>query len=183
MESEGLALPEGVEIERGLMLPIDEVRMNPKNPRVHVKEAVQRLVKMVAEVGYIDPVIVDEDGVLLAGHKRKLAGQAMGMMELPAVRVSGLTPTQKTAVLIGNNQHTLSSGWDYELLGEQIFDLSGLEDFDLDALGFAEYEVKGFLADGFDSDKEENQGKLGEIDPKLVKCPECGHEFDSRSEN
>ena len=122
-----------------------------RNARTHSPEQVDQLVASINEYGFTNPVLIDEDNVLIAGHGRTEAAKKVGLDKVPAVRLSGLSDNQKKALRISDNQLALNAGWDLDLLFAEVSDLR-LEDFDLDLLGFDD----DFMAELWANDEEED---------------------------
>lgn len=98
----------------------------------------------IQEFGFTNPVLIDENNVLIAGHGRTVAARTMGMTEVPAIRLTGLSETQRKALRIADNQLALNAGWDEELLKIELSELQDV-DFDLDLLGFDMSELDDLL--------------------------------------
>lgn len=98
----------------------------------------------IQEFGFTNPVLIDENNVLIAGHGRTCAARTMGMTEVPAIRLTGLSETQRKALRIADNQLALNAGWDEELLKIELSELQDV-DFDLDLLGFDMSELDDLL--------------------------------------
>ena len=116
----------------------------PGNSRQHSENQIMELVGSITEFGFTNPILVDEDWTILAGHGRWMAAKEMGLPEVPVVIVSHLTPTQKKAYVIADNQLALNATWDMDILKEEIDALLN-DDFDVDVLGFDDLE--GMLAE------------------------------------
>jgi DNA modification methylase len=129
--------------------PIDRLRPYERNPRTHSEAQVDQIAASVAEFGWTNPVLVDEEGGILAGHGRLLAARKLGLAEVPVIRFDHLSEAQKRAYLLADNQLTLNSGWDDALLAEELAWLRD-ERFDLDLIGFDATELERLLtlADG-----------------------------------
>lgn len=112
------------------------------NARTHSPEQVQQIVASIKEFGFTNPVLIDENNVLIAGHGRTSAAIQLGLTEVPAIRLSHLSDSQKKALRIADNQLALNAGWDLELLTQEMKELD-LDGFDLDIIGFDD----GFLDD------------------------------------
>ena len=127
------------------------------NARTHSKEQILQLRASLREFGFVNPVIVDKDYTIIAGHGRVLAAKAEGMTEIPCVFVEHLTQAQKKAYIIADNKLALNAGWDEDLLALEIAGLQEL-DFDLSLTGFDASEIETLLSnpdndvqdDGFD---------------------------------
>ena len=125
--------------------PIDHLRPYERNPRTHSDEQVDQIAASMVEFGWTNPVLADEQGGILAGHGRLLAARKLGLAEVPVIRFEHLSAAQKRAYLIADNQLTLNSGWDDELLAAELAWLRD-ERFDLDLVGFDATELERLLA-------------------------------------
>ncbi|MBE0470424.1 MAG: ParB N-terminal domain-containing protein [Methyloprofundus sp.] len=167
----------GIQIEYIL---VDELIDYEKNTRTHSDEQIQQIAASISEFGFTNPVLIDEENILIAGHGRTLAAKSLDMEKVPAIRLTGLDDSKKKALRISDNSIALNSGWDMDLLAEELADLKDLE-FDLDVLGFDDDFLDELLMDDapdFDPENENDQGKLDQIEPKWICCPNCGKEFD-----
>lgn len=151
-----------------------------RNSRTHSDEQVQQIMGSIKEFGFTNPVLIDADGVIIAGHGRTMAAQRLGMKEVPCLRLSHLTEAQKRAYIIADNKLALNAGWDEHALSIELKDLNE-DDFDLSLTGFSDGELEIYLSDAdFEPGTEDDQGQLDQLDPKYVACPNCGKEFDLR---
>ena len=110
------------------------------NPRTHSKEQIKKLESSLREFGFINPLIIDREYNVLAGHGRLSAAKAEGYKEVPCVFVEDLSEAQKKAYIIADNRMALDAGWDEELLAVELEGLSDLG-FDLSLTGFDEKEL------------------------------------------
>jgi DNA modification methylase len=127
-------------IETGKLIPY------ARNSRTHSDDQVQQIMGSIKEFGFTNPVLVDGDGVIIAGHGRTMAAQRLGMKEVPCLRLSHLTEAQKRAYIIADNKLALNAGWDDEMLSVELRNLRD-EDFDLSLTGFDDAELSALLAD------------------------------------
>jgi DNA modification methylase len=125
--------------------PIDRLRPYERNPRTHSEEQVDQIAASMVEFGWTNPVLVDEQGGILAGHGRILAARKLGLAEVPVIRFEHLSGAQKRAYLLADNQLALQAGWSEELLAEELAWLRD-ERFDLDLVGFDASELERLLA-------------------------------------
>jgi ParB-like nuclease domain len=125
--------------------PIDRLRPYERNPRTHSETQVDQIVASMVEFGWTNPVLVDEQGGILAGHGRLLAARKLGLAEVPVIRFEHLSEAQKRAYLIADNQLALQAGWSEELLAQELAWLRE-ESFDLDLVGFDATELERLLA-------------------------------------
>lgn len=110
------------------------------NSRTHSDEQVQQIASSIKEFGFTNPVLIDEQGGIIAGHGRIMAAQKLKMDEVPTITLSGLSEAQKKAYIIADNKLALNSGWDDELLKIELEQLKEL-DFDLGLIGFSDDEL------------------------------------------
>ena len=151
-----------------------------RNSRTHSDAQVAQIAASIKEFGFTNPVLIDEDGGIIAGHGRTMAARKLGLDEVPCLRLSYLSEAQKKAYIIADNKLALNAGWDDEMLKVEISELKDL-DFDLSLIGFDADELQKLVEDvSFEPATEDDQGKLDELDPKWICCPKCGSEFDAR---
>lgn len=117
------------------------------NSRTHSDEQIAQIAASIKEFGWTNPILVDGDNGIIAGHGRLSAARKLGMDTVPIIELSHLTETQKKALIIADNKLALNAGWDNDILKLEI---GSLEDFNLSILGFNESE----LANLFDELKE-----------------------------
>ena len=110
------------------------------NPRKHTEKQVQQIAESISEFGFINPILVDEKNMILAGHGRYLAAQKLELTKVPVVVVDNLNEDQKKALVIADNKIAMNSTWDENLLWEQIRQLND-KGFNLDVLAFDEMEI------------------------------------------
>jgi ParB-like chromosome segregation protein Spo0J len=128
---------------------IDKIIPYARNSRTHSDEQVAQIAASIKEFGFTNPVLIDKDGGIIAGHGRVLAARKLGLKEVPCIRLGHLTETQKKAYVIADNKLALNAGWDVDLLCIEIKELA-LENFSLTTLGFDNQE----LAKMFDEESE-----------------------------
>lgn len=116
-----------------------------KNSRTHSDEQVAQIAGSMKEFGWTNPILVDDEGVIIAGHGRLLAAQRLGVDEVPVIELSGLSKTQRKALVIADNKLAMNAGWDFELLKLEIGDLD-FEGFDLAITGFSLDELDKLLS-------------------------------------
>ena len=114
------------------------------NARTHSDEQVTQIASSIKEFGFINPVIVDADGGIIAGHGRVMAAKKLGIDEVPTLLVEHLSEAQKKAYILADNKMALNAGWDDALLAIELQDLQGL-DFDLSLTGFDLDEINGLF--------------------------------------
>tara|TARA_R110000796_G_scaffold237556_1_gene357598 strand:- start:1758 stop:2354 length:597 start_codon:yes stop_codon:yes gene_type:complete len=113
----------------------DQVIPYVNNSRTHGERQVQQIASSIQEFGFTNPILIDHDGGLIAGHGRLLAAQMLNLDKVPTITLGDLSDAQRKAYVIADNKIALNSGWDDELLKVEIQTLSD-SDFDLDLLGW-----------------------------------------------
>ena len=141
------------------LVPISKLVPYVNNARTHSPEQVMKLRSSLREFGFINPIIIDRDYGIIAGHGRLLAAKEEGITEVPCVFVDYLTEAQKKAYILADNRMAMDAGWDEELLRVEIEALQG-EAFDVSLTGFDEKELADLFKDGNDSDAEEDDYDL-----------------------
>ncbi len=132
--------------------PADSVARRPiaalvpyaRNSRTHSPGQVDQIAASMKEWGWTNPVLVDEEGGIIAGHGRILAAQKLGWPEVPVMVATGWTDGQKRAYVLADNKLALNAGWDNAMLGLELGDLKAL-DFDTDLTGFSADEIAALL--------------------------------------
>ena len=127
------------------LVPLGKLVPYINNARTHSPEQLTKLRSSLREFGFINPVIIDRDYNIIAGHGRVLAAKEEVIMEIPCVFVDYLTEAQKKAYILADNRMALDAGWDEELLRIEIESLQG-EDFDVSLTGFEEQELADLFA-------------------------------------
>jgi DNA modification methylase len=120
-----------------------------RNARTHSEEQVAQIAASIREWGWTVPVLVDDQGSLIAGHGRVLAARKLGITDVPVMVATGWSAAQIAAYRLTDNKLALNAGWDDELLRLELGEL-GLEGFDLGLIGFSDLELKDILADRTD---------------------------------
>lgn len=112
-----------------------------QNPKVHPNPQVDQIAASVKEFGFVSPILIDADDMVIAGHGRLLAAGKLGMSEVPAIRLGHLTPAQVTALRIADNSIAESgTSWDADLLEAELASLRAVK-FDLEPLGLDNIEL------------------------------------------
>lgn len=117
------------------------------NSRTHSDEQVTQVAASIKEFGFTNPILIDDDNGIIAGHGRLMAAKKLGMDTVPTITLEGLTEAQKKAYVIADNQLALNSGWDLDTLKLEIDTLTEL-DFDISLLGFEDDFIDDLLDDG-----------------------------------
>lgn len=138
-----------------------------RNSRTHSEEQVSQIAASIREFGFTNPVLVDEENTIIAGHGRIMAAQKLGLGEVPTITLAGLTETQRKAYIIADNRLALNAGWDDEMLRLEIADLKEA-DFDLDLLGFEDDEIAALEVEVVDGQTDPDEVPEPPADPVTV---------------
>ena len=149
-----------------ISLPIGEIRPYEKNPRKNAK-AVKYVKASIEKFGFKQPIIVDSNRVIIAGHTRLEAAKSLGMAEVPCIVADDLTDAQVKALRLADNKVAEFSEWEMNLLGEELGELAEISDIDMGDFGFD---------DNLEMDDEEENGteekgvNLSETFQIIVEC-------------
>ncbi len=128
------------------LAPVATLIPYARNARTHSDAQVAQIAASIREFGFTNPVLVDADRGVIAGHGRLLAARKLGMAEVPTIELGHLTPAQRRAYVLADNRLALSAGWDEDLLRIELGELQA-DGFDLALTGFDTDEIAGLLAD------------------------------------
>lgn len=149
---------------------LDSIRPYAANAKKHDATQVANVAESIRQYGFVQPIVIDKDGVIVIGHCRALAAEKLGMKEVPCVCVDDLTPEQVKALRVIDNK-TNESPWDMDLLAAELpgLDLEGFE-FDF----YLPTQMTDEMLDSFFEDAEPKEKK-----PQKIQCPHCGEWFDA----
>jgi ParB-like chromosome segregation protein Spo0J len=150
------------------------------NSRTHNNKQIKQIADSIEEFGFTNPILIDENNGVIAGHGRIEAAKTLNIEEVPTITLENLSDEQKAAYVIADNKLALNAGWDENLLLAEINRLEDLN-YNISLIGFDVEELDALKGmPDFDAATEDEQGKLDELEPKIVICPKCGEEFDLR---
>ena len=135
------------------------------NARTHSTEQITQIAASIKEFGFCNPVLIDGQNGIIAGHGRVMAAQKLGMESVPTIELSHLNDTQRKAYILADNRLAELSGWDDELLRLELGELQDL-DFDIDLIGFGDFD----LTDGNEQEKEDYSESLTDKFSIIVNC-------------
>lgn len=124
--------------------PIESLIPYARNSRTHSDEQVAQIAASIREWGFTTPVLIDDEGSIIAGHGRVMAARKLGLSEVPVLIASGWTDAQKRAYVIADNKLALNAGWDQDMLALELGELGDL-DFDLGLTGFTDEEIPALI--------------------------------------
>jgi hypothetical protein len=138
-----------------------------RNTRTHSPEQVSQIAGSIREFGFTNPILIDGENGIIAGHGRVMAASKLGLAKVPCIRLAHLTDTQKRAYIIADNKLALNAGWDEEMLALELGELND-EDFDLSLLGFDEAELGDLMAETTEGETDPDDVPEPPVDPVSV---------------
>ena len=114
---------------------IDEIKESNYNSRIHSEAQVEKIANSIEEFGFVNPIIIDDENEIIAGHGRYTAAKYLKLKEIPTIKLTHLTEDKKRAFIIADNKIALSGEWDYDMLKEE-FDTILKSEMNIDLLGF-----------------------------------------------
>src|ERR1700704_3830853 len=151
-------------------LSIRQIKLNRRNSRTHSAKQIRQIANSMVAFGVTNPLLVTEDGTLIAGEGRYKAAQLLGLGKVPVIVLAGLSPARQRALAIADNKIAENAGWDRERLAIEIPELTGLleaDGLDVSILGFEPVEIDQLLTD-FEENAADPQDN---VDPRWVKAP------------
>lgn len=142
--------------------PTDSLKANSHNARRHPKKQLRRIAESIKALGFVNPILVDGDNQILAGHGRWEAAKLLGLTSVPTLRISHLSPAQQRVYLIADNRLAEQSRWDESILTAEFGELLEL-DVDLQLTGFDTAEIDRFLL----------PTQLDDDEPPVPELPRC----------
>ena len=141
------------------------------NSRTHSDDQINQVASSIKEFGFTNPVLIDEQGGIIAGHGRVMAAKKLGLAEVPTITLEGLTKAQVKAYVIADNQLALNSGWDFDILNLEVESLTEMG-FDVSLLGLSD-----LMPDNLD-EKENNSLSDVKDEDQFLLVIECKNETD-----
>ncbi len=132
-------MPNNLTVEQ---VPTGRLESSSRNPRTHSKKQIRQIAASIREFGFVNPVLIDEANLVIAGHGRLAAARLLKLETVPAIRLRHLSEPQKRALALADNKLADNAGWNEELLAQELQFLSEIEvDFDVEITGFDTAEV------------------------------------------
>lgn len=150
---------------------ISDIKPYSKNTKKHDDVQIDNVAESIKQYGFVQPIVIDRNNVVVIGHCRLLAAKKLNMEEVPCVCVDDLTEEQVKALRIVDNKSN-ESPWDFDFLADELADLD-LSDFDFDFGIDTDAEKSNVNIDDFFVDAEQKPKE-----PKKIQCPHCGEWFD-----
>ena len=160
-----------MKIHNQIMINISDIKPYANNARTHSTQQIEQIVKSIKEFGFTNPLLIDNDCNLIAGHGRLEAIRWLNnfdykdkpITQLPAVIVSDLSDTQRRALVIADNKIALNAGWDLDILKDELALLEN-ENYDMDLLGFSDSEISEILDSVSDNEGGKQEYSNKELD-------------------
>jgi DNA modification methylase len=134
---------------------VNDLKPRASNPRTHSKKQIKQIADSIKEFGFVNPVLIDGDSRIIAGHGRVEAAKLRGMTKVPCLRIDHMSETQIRAYVIADNQLALKAGWDVELLKLELKELSDSLEIDVTRTGFETAEIDQLIIGG-DVDEDDD---------------------------
>ncbi|WP_419964221.1 ParB/Srx family N-terminal domain-containing protein [Pantoea vagans] len=150
---------------------LSEIIPHARNARTHSEAQVQQIASSITEFGWTNPILIDEYGHLIAGHGRVMAAEKLGLTDVPAIILTGLSAEQKQAYRIADNKLALNAGWDIELLKLEFAELMDAQ-FDIGLTGFSLEEIDDFLVEAETSTLNDDDPYTAKIDTPVYEPSE-----------
>jgi ParB-like chromosome segregation protein Spo0J len=154
--------------------PLDALIPFARNPRTHSEEQIAQIAASIREFGFTNPILLDGENGIIAGHGRLAAAKELGLEKVPCIDLSHLTDEQKRAYIIADNKLALNAGWNEELLRLELTDLKEMG-ANLELVGFDAMELADIMLGKDVEFKEYDESAADDV--QLVTCPQCGHSF------
>lgn len=151
---------------------IEKIKPYKHNAKIHTEGQIEQIKKSIREFGFNDPIAVDEENIIIEGHGRLMAAKELGIKEVPVIYLYGLTDQQKKAYILAHNKLTMNTGFDMDILADELEQITAFDMLDF-----------GFI-DNAESTKMQDLDNGGEVDVDdfaedkfNCKCPRCGMLF------
>jgi DNA modification methylase len=142
---------------------IDKLKPNTRNARTHSRRQIGQIADSIAAFGFVVPILIDDDGVIIAGHGRYAAARLLDLKQVPAIKVRGLSLAKRRALALADNKIGENAGWDRELLAIELPELAEMlvvEGLDVSITGFSPIEIDQ-LATDFEGDSSDPDDAIG----------------------
>ena len=165
-------------------VPTSDLIPYARNARTHSDAQVAQIAGSIQEFGFCNPVLIDKANGIIAGHGRVRAADLLKLATVPCIRLDHLTDAQKRAFILADNRIALNSGWDTEMLANELSDLHA-DDVNLGLLGFDADELGKLMAFESGEIEQSPESSAKEVNPDefsmQCKCPRCQFEFDPKT--
>ena len=146
---------------------VDELIPYNKNARMHSDAQVAQIAASIVEFGFTNPVLIDGEKGIIAGHGRLMAAKKLGLKKVPVVILDHLSEMQKKAYIIADNKLAENATWNEEILASELADLKE-NDFDLDLIGFEDQELEKIFSSLYDKDEDQEKEEIPEAEENPI---------------
>lgn len=163
---------------------LSKLKPYANNARKHPDSQIEQIVTSIKKFGWTNPILVDSESGIIAGHGRLEAAKRVGLKKVPVIILDGLTEDERKACVIADNKIAENAHWDFEILGEELASLKGVN-FDMEVLGFDEKEIDRLIAEfengsPIDEDEGEQEIPTEKLDRVSVRVGELKMKIDAR---
>lgn len=155
---------------------VDSLIPYVNNARTHSPEQVAQICSSIKEFGFTNPVLIDGENGLIAGHGRVMAARKLGLKDVPCIQLAHLSAAQKRAYILADNQLALNSSWDADMLALELGSLAE-EGFDMALIGFSDDELADLMKPDTSFGEMPQPGSASPA-KNTQHCPKCGCEFE-----
>lgn len=148
-----------------------------RNARTHSDEQIAQIAAAIKQFGWTNPVLIDEESRLIAGHGRIAAASLLGIAVVPTICVRGLSDAQRRALTLADNKIALNAGWDFALVTSELQALQMIGGVDLDGIGFSLDELDELIGKKSEAKPPDGFEEYGDDIETEHRCPKCGFEW------
>jgi len=149
--------------------PLESLIPYARNSRTHSDEQIAQIAASIREFGWTNPVLIDGENGLIAGHGRVMAARKLGIQEIPSIQLAHLSEAQKRALVLADNKLAMNAGWDESLLKIELKELANY-DFNLEIIGFDLIELANLFDEIQEEEKELKEELYSEVFNVIVEC-------------
>nr|DAU57813.1 MAG TPA: ParB protein [Caudoviricetes sp.] len=159
------------------VVKIEDIKLYEKNAKNHPEWQIEQIKNSIKEFGYNDPIAIDENNIIVEGHGRYIALKELGYKEIEVLKLSHMSDEQKKAYIIAHNKTCMNTGFNLEMLEEELQSISEL---DLTLTGFTEFEIEDILnlkSNDINIDSVLSDIEIEKKEKEPKRCPHCGGEL------
>lgn len=159
------------------IVKIEDIKLYEKNAKNHPEWQIEQIKNSIKEFGYNDPIAIDENNIIVEGHGRYIALKELGYKEIEVLKLSHMNNEQKKAYIIAHNKTCMNTGFNLEMLEEELQSISEL---DLTLTGFTEFEIEDILnlkSNDINIDSVLSDIEIEKKEKEPKRCPHCGGEL------